>query len=85
MVDIKNITKEELVKLLENAGINPENLDTTRYIGWSIKDVQSEYVNPDIDDCEALDLLEKAISEHDATIGITWDTLRYYANVRLID
>lgn len=80
MVDIKNITKEELVKLLENAGINPKNLDMTRYIGWSVDDVKSEDIRPDLDDDEALNVLNCVINKHDATIGVTWATLIYVAN-----
>lgn len=80
MVDIKNITKKELLKLLENAGINPQNLDTTRYIGWSVDDVKSEDIRPDLDDVEALNVLDHIINKHDATIGVTWTTLVYVAN-----
>lgn len=80
MIDIENITKEELVELLEDAGINPQNLDTTRYIGWSVDDVKSEDIRPDLDDDEALNVLNCVIDKHDATIGVTWTTLAYFAN-----
>jgi len=43
-------------------------------IVWSIEDIQSL---ADVTDTEAMDILENIKNHHDATIGVTWDTLEY--------
>ena len=47
-------------------------------IVWSIDDVKD--VRPDLDDEQAMEVLEFVKDKHDATIGITWDTLEYAAD-----
>ena len=46
-------------------------------LGWSIEDVQQ--VRPDLTDKQARQVLEEVERKHDATIGITWDTLEIAA------
>jgi len=45
---------------------------------WSIEDVQQ--VRPDLTDDQAWEVLQQVKSEHDATLGVTWDTLEWAAN-----
>lgn len=54
-------------------------IDTTCAIAiiWQIEDVKT--VCPNLNDEQALEVLEAAHSHHDATIGIAWDTLDYWA------
>lgn len=47
-------------------------------IVWSIDDVKD--VRPDLDDEQAMEVLGFVKDKHDATIGITWDTLEYAAD-----
>ena len=56
------------------------NIDETRQIAivWGIIDVQ--FVRPDLDDKEAMEVLTLAEDKHDANYGITWDILCDYAH-----
>ena len=53
-------------------------------IKWSVEDVmwfaQDNYEQK-LSDAEAQEILERMINFHDATIGITWDTIRAYIDV----
>ena len=47
-------------------------------IVWCIDDVKE--VRPDLDDEQAWDVLQTVKDNHDATMGISWDTLEYAAD-----
>lgn len=47
-------------------------------VEWCAADVQME--RPDLDDDQAFHVLETAYFEHDANIGINWETLNYWAD-----
>ena len=47
-------------------------------IVWCIDDVKE--VRPDLDDEQAWDVLQAVKDNHDATMGISWDTLEYAAD-----
>lgn len=47
-------------------------------IVWSVEDVQS--VRPDLTDEQAFEVLEQVKHKHDATLGVTWDTLDFWAD-----
>ncbi len=42
-------------------------------ITWGIDDVKQ--VDPDLTDDECREVLQNVLENHDATIGVTWDTL----------
>jgi len=44
---------------------------------WSIEDVQE--VRPDLTDEQAWEVLQQVKNDHDATLGVTWDTLEWVA------
>jgi hypothetical protein len=44
---------------------------------WSIEDVQE--VRPDLTDKQAWEVLQQVKSHHDATLGVTWETLEWVA------
>ena len=46
-------------------------------VEWTIGDVQS--VRPDLTDEQAFDVLQQAVEQHDATVGINWEALEYHA------
>jgi len=46
---------------------------------WSIEDVQ--LARPDLTDKQAMNVLEIIKNKHDATIGVTWDTLGIVADL----
>ena len=48
-------------------------------IKWSVEDF-TEYEHSDftINDQQAQDALERMIQKHDASFGISWDTIYYY-------
>ena len=50
------------------------------HILWHIDDVKrvAKDRGIEITDQEAIDILESAESDHDATIGVAWDTFDYY-------
>lgn len=45
------------------------------FIEWCIDDVKD--IREDLDDEQAMEVLEFVKDKHDATLGITWDTLEY--------
>ncbi len=45
---------------------------------WHIDDVKE--VAPEVTDDEAREVLRLVNKEHDAEIGVSWDTLRYWAS-----
>ncbi len=44
---------------------------------WSIEDVQQ--VRHDLTDEQAWEVLQQVKNDHDATLGVTWDTLEWAA------
>jgi hypothetical protein len=48
------------------------------FIEWCIDDVKT--VRPDLDDDQAFEVLEMVKDDHDASLGITWNTLEYAAD-----
>jgi hypothetical protein len=46
-------------------------------IMWSIQDVKT--MRPDLTDSECMEVLETVEQRHDASLGITWDTLDLWA------
>lgn len=44
---------------------------------WSVEDVQE--IRPDLTDEQAWQVLQRVERKHDASIGINWDTLEWYA------
>lgn len=62
-------------------------IETTKgmsYIGWSVEDFKYQASNqedPSIyDETKFKDALDIMINKHDASIGITWETIDYYLN-----
>ena len=47
-------------------------------IEWCIDDVKD--VREDLDDDQAMEVLEYVKDKHDANLGITWETLQYAAD-----
>ena len=60
----------------ENCTWNP---DTEIAIIWGIDDVKG--IRPDLDDEQALAVLGDVDSQHDANMGICWDTLEIIADL----
>ncbi|WP_020472319.1 hypothetical protein [Zavarzinella formosa] len=44
---------------------------------WSVEDVKE--IHPDLDDEQAWEVLKIVLRRHDATLGVTWDTLECVA------
>ena len=44
---------------------------------WSVEDVQE--VRPDLTNEQAWEVLQQVKSDHDATIGVNWETLEWAA------
>ena len=44
---------------------------------WSIEDVKS--IRPDLSDDECMEVLWMVQNKHDASLGVTWDTLDFWA------
>jgi hypothetical protein len=45
---------------------------------WCIDDVKS--IRPDLSDNECMEVLSKQEHKHDASMGVSWDTLEWYAD-----
>ena len=58
--------------------MNNFNPDRQIAIIWDIDDVQS--IRPDLDDDEAMQVLSAVDNKHDATIGVNWDVLEFWAD-----
>lgn len=52
--------------------------DSEIAIIWRIEDVLS--IRPDLSDEQCMDILKQIKAKHDATEGVTWDTISYWAN-----
>jgi hypothetical protein len=58
--------------------MNNFNPDRQIAIIWDIADVQS--LRPDLNDDEAMDVLYAVDNKHDASIGVNWDVIQYWAD-----
>ena len=47
-------------------------------IVWSVEDVQE--VRPGLNNEQAMEVLQQVKNHHNASIGINWDTLKYWAD-----
>lgn len=47
-------------------------------VEWGIEDVQS--VRPDLDDDQSWQVLVMAYENHNAEIGLNWDSFKYWAD-----
>lgn len=72
---LKKHIQPDDVQLLEAAGV-PEHLEDEISIVWSIEDVKS--LDDSLTDDECREILQAAVNNHDATIGINWDVLQYH-------
>jgi hypothetical protein len=70
--DSWNIVKQKI-----NYGNGYDDTNSVAII-WCIDDVKS--VRPDLTDDQCLDVLGRADSKHDATLGVTWETLECIAD-----
>ena len=54
--------------------------EKTLSIVWSTlySQSQAESMGLSLDDDQAYEILEQVIDDHDANIGVSWDTLEYY-------
>ena len=72
--DIDVYTLKNAIEAFEGgAGVN-----YSIFIEWCIEDVKD--VREDLDDDQAMEVLEYVKDRHDATMGITWETLQYAAD-----
>lgn len=58
--------------------INPENERDQIAITWCVEDVKS--IAPDLTHKQCQDVLQCVLYKHDATVGVNWDTLEYWAD-----
>lgn len=72
---IDTFTLRNALEAFENGAGNKNSI----FIEWCVDDVQD--VRPDLDDDQALEVLEFVKDNHDATIGVTWETLQYAADL----
>ena len=71
---IDTFTLRNAIEAFENgAGVK-----NSIFIEWCIDDVKD--VREDLDDDQAMEVLEFVKDKHDANLGITWETLQYAAN-----
>ena len=81
LIDDPNITLEEVKDFIRHLPISVQmfNQDTEIAEVWSIKDVQSEAeaLGLTLTDSDAFDVLQAVESNFDASVGITWDVIRF--------
>lgn len=58
--------------------LNYYNSESEIALIWSIDDVKA--VRSDLSDEQALVVLQEVKRRHDATIGVSWDTLKIWAD-----
>ena len=71
---IDTFTLRNAIEAFENGA----GMRNSIFIEWYIDDVKD--VREDLDDEQAMEVLEFVKDKHDATLGITWDTLEYAAD-----
>lgn len=76
MANIETLTQEELIENLRKYGV--DDFDRQILIAWGVADVRGE--RPDLNDEQCMDVLQMVHQKRDATMGVTWDTLRYWAD-----
>lgn len=67
-------TGDALPEKKENCTMTTYDDTKTIAIIWSVDDVRT--LRPDLSDAQAMDVLRRVESDHDAVHGICWDTLR---------
>ena len=72
--EIDVYTLKNAIEAFEGGAANKHSI----FIEWCIDDVKE--VREDLDDEQAMEVLEFVKDKHDATMGITWDTLEYAAD-----
>ena len=72
--EIDVYTLKNAIEAFEGGAANKHSI----FIEWSIDDVKE--VREDLDDEQAMEVLEFVKDRHDATLGITWRTLEYAAD-----
>lgn len=72
--EIDVYTLKNAIEAFEGGAANKHSI----FIEWCIDDVKE--VREDLDDEQAMEVLEFVKDKHDATLGITWDTLEYAAD-----
>jgi hypothetical protein len=83
----------ELIASLTAEGFSPYDIseigkdfikaDGCIAILWNIQDVKDhgkEHGYPDIADEQAMEILEDVEHNHDASMGVSWETLEYYTD-----
>jgi hypothetical protein len=71
---IDTFTLRNAIEAFENgAGVK-----NSIFIEWCIDDVKD--VREDLDDEQAMEVLEFVKDKHDANLGVTWETLQYAAD-----
>jgi hypothetical protein len=71
---IDTFTLRNAIEAFENgAGVK-----NSIFIEWCIDDVKD--IREDLDDDQAMEVLEFVKDKHDANLGITWETLQYAAD-----
>lgn len=73
--EIDVYTLKNAIEAFEGGAANKHSI----FIEWCVDDVKD--VRPDLDDDQALEVLEFVKDNHDATIGVTWETLQYAADL----
>jgi|APSaa5957512535_1039671.scaffolds.fasta_scaffold522542_2 hypothetical protein len=53
-----------------------QNKDGSISVTWNIEDVQS--LEPKVTDEQAMEVLELALDNHDANVGINWGVLEFW-------
>ena len=72
--EIDVYTLRNAIEAFEGGAANNNSI----FIEWCIDDVKD--VREDLDDEQAMEVLEFVKDRHDATLGITWRTLEYAAD-----
>ena len=79
----KNWARDEILKMAQLADKHVEHtkkMFKSINIIWSVEDViqRAKQENINLTETQALEILEDAKDNHDATIGINWDVLDYH-------
>ena len=59
------------------SSVSSDRDDKKICIEWHIDDVQE--IRPDLDDRKAMNVLNMVMRKHDATVGVNWEVLDYWA------
>lgn len=84
LIQNESLTLEDILQVVENVSHElmsmrmalESELSTSIFSQWTIEDVKS--LDEDLTDAECMEVLNAVSENHDAEVGINWDSIQYW-------